>query len=256
MANVSLHAAPERILAHPVLEHADDRLALAVGDAVEGVGDVVVALDGLADFPRGDQSVAAHGAQTRVLLVDHGVPLRLPVAQDLGIHPGGERLVEPDVVPPRGGHQVAEPLMGHLVRYYRCVFALAADAVLRWVAQHDTLHAGNQSGILHRAAKKRDREDVQLFVRIGHAEIIFKFGEQRPGHLRRVLGLRGFAFGRDHAQRRVVLSRFSGVHEFERSHAQRHQVTGQRLGFGEHHFLAAVRLIGFRLRGRIGDRGI
>ncbi len=153
LAEVSLDAALERILAHPVLEHADHRLAFAVGDTVESVGDVVVAFDGLADLPRGYQSVAAHRAHAYVLLVDHGVPLRLPMANDFGIHPGGERFVEPDVVPPGSGHQVTKPLMRHLVRNDQCVFALAVDAILRRVAQHKALHAGNQPGILHRAAK-------------------------------------------------------------------------------------------------------
>ncbi len=44
--------------AHPVLEHADDARALLVGDAVEGVADVVVALDLLADLARRDEAVA------------------------------------------------------------------------------------------------------------------------------------------------------------------------------------------------------
>jgi hypothetical protein len=34
----------------------------------------------------------------------------------LVLHPRGECLVEPDVIPPRGGDEVSEPLMCDLVR--------------------------------------------------------------------------------------------------------------------------------------------
>ena len=31
-------------------------------------------------------------------------------------HPGSEPFVEPEIVPPRHGHEIAEPLVGDLVR--------------------------------------------------------------------------------------------------------------------------------------------
>ncbi len=44
------------------------------------------------------------------------VPLGMPLGDGLVLHPGGEALVEPEVVPPLHGDHVAEPLVGHLVR--------------------------------------------------------------------------------------------------------------------------------------------
>ena len=42
-------------------------------------------------------------------------PARVELVADARLHPRGEALVEPQVVPPVHGHQVAEPLVGELV---------------------------------------------------------------------------------------------------------------------------------------------
>ena len=54
-------------------------------------------------------------ALARLEVVPHA-PRGLPVVDDLVGHPRGERLVQPEVVPPRHRHQVAEPLVRELVR--------------------------------------------------------------------------------------------------------------------------------------------
>jgi len=43
-------------------------------------------------------------------------PLRMEVIDGLVLHPGGETLVEPQIIPPRHGDEITEPLVCHLVR--------------------------------------------------------------------------------------------------------------------------------------------
>src|SRR5471032_1442162 len=44
-----------------------------------------------------------------------GVPLRMQCVGGVCLHPPGEALVEPEIVPPCHRDEVSEPLMGHLV---------------------------------------------------------------------------------------------------------------------------------------------
>ena len=60
---VRLHAPAEGLRAHPMLEHADDGGALVVGDAVEGVLNIALGFDGLADAARRGQAVFLRGGQ-------------------------------------------------------------------------------------------------------------------------------------------------------------------------------------------------
>ena len=114
------------VLAHPGQEvlpaHVGDQLlehggALGVGDPVE------VDLDGL---DVGDVGGDRVGGRQLVLPVRPGLPglgergPRVRPAGGLGLRdragPGGERLVQPQVVPPAHGDQVAEPHVRHLVQ--------------------------------------------------------------------------------------------------------------------------------------------
>src|SRR6185369_15842772 len=115
LLHVELYAVAEFVGANPGFEHADDGRAFFVGDGVEGVRDIVVGGDGLADLASVDQAVGSHGAEALIHLRGIDVPFGLPLADDLAFHPGGESFVEPDVVPPGGGHQVAKPLVRHFV---------------------------------------------------------------------------------------------------------------------------------------------
>ena len=63
-------------------------------------------------------------------LVD--VPLGMHGGDRLVLHPGGEAFVEPDVVPPLHGDQIAEPLVGHFMRDDERDFVLGADRMLFW----------------------------------------------------------------------------------------------------------------------------
>ena len=111
-----------------VVLHGEQHVAgLAVGDAVEHLVDLVGSVGLGADGAGGGLRVEVEGV---VLVGGHGlvdVPLRVHGGHGLVLHPGGEALVEPDVVPPLHGHQVAEPLVGHLVGDDEGDFLLCAD---------------------------------------------------------------------------------------------------------------------------------
>ena len=98
----------------------------------------------------------------------------------LGLHPAGKALVEPEVVPPGHGDEVAEPLVRHLVGDD------AEDAAPRASAE---LVAGSNSRRLSKnvmppqfsiappkAAGHRDQ--VELGQRIFHAEIVVEIAQQ------------------------------------------------------------------------------
>ena len=163
----------EFLLAHPAFEHADDAGALLVGDAVEGVGDIVLGHDGLADFARGHQAVLAHGAELAVEVAEARVPLGLPVGEDLGRGPGGEGLVEPGVVPPGEGHQIAEPLVGQLVGGYPGIGALALFGIDGGVGENQVLGVGDHAGVFHgaEAEGEGDGDVVALLEGEGNAEV-------------------------------------------------------------------------------------
>ena len=97
---------------------------LAVGDAVEHLLDLFAGVGLGADGARGRLCIQVERAvePRGFVLVD--VPLRMHRRHRLGFHPGGKAFVEPEIVPPLHGHQVAEPLVRHLVRDDRGHFLL------------------------------------------------------------------------------------------------------------------------------------
>ena len=237
----------EFLLAHPAFEHADDAGALLVSDAVEGVGDIVLGDDGLADFARGDQAVFAHGAELAAEVGEARVPFGLPFGEDLGRGPGGEGLVEPGVVPPGEGHQIAEPLMGELVGGHSGVGALALFGIDGGVGEDQVLGVGDHAGIFHgaEAEGEGDGDVVALLEGEGNAEVGLQAIDDGGGDFGGVFGLVGFAFGGDDAHRDVVLSGLAGVHEIEGADRDGDQIAGERTGGREDHLLHAVGLGGF-----------
>ena len=134
VVEVGPHRLLERVLADPGLRHAQQRGALAVGDAVkigEGLGGV---FDRQLDGMGGDQFIGGIGrslcAQIEVLpdVVELAVPGQCQVA-----HIRGEALLQPQAVPPPHGHKVAEPHVRHFVGNHRgeaLALGLAAGAAL------------------------------------------------------------------------------------------------------------------------------
>lgn len=100
------------VVTNNLLEHAHHAAALTVGDGVEDLVYFLCARDGHGDGMGCIQPVELHGAQHHVrhewLQV---VLLGVQVVGGQGFSEGGETFVQPDVVPPLHGDQVAEPLV-------------------------------------------------------------------------------------------------------------------------------------------------
>ena len=117
LVEVGADAATKRLLAQPRLEHAQEAAALLVGDAVERALGLALGGDRLVDRMGAGAGVEVHRPLTAFVGLERDPPLGMEALARLGRHPLGERLVEPEVVPPGHGHQVAEPLVRDLVRH-------------------------------------------------------------------------------------------------------------------------------------------
>ena len=164
--------------------------ALGVGDHVE------VQLDGVEVDDVGGHRV---GGGQLVLPVGRGLraarergPGQLRVVGLLAHReagrPRGERLLQPQVVPPPHGHQVAEPHVGQLVQdrvpavVQRRGRDLAAEQVL--------VPQGHAAHVLHRAAVVLGHEDlVVLAERVGDPEVLLEHLEPAAGDGQDLLGV-------------------------------------------------------------------
>src|SRR6185312_6595945 len=106
------------------------------------------------------------------ITVQPALPLRMKLLRRLGRHPGRKALVEPQIVPPRHGDEVAEPLMRHLMGDDGKDAATRAVRIDRWIEQQPALEESDTAPVLHRAAKAAGhRDQVELGQRISDAEI-------------------------------------------------------------------------------------
>ena len=248
---VIAHAALEGLGAEVALEHVEDAGALLVRDAIERSEDVVLGDDRLTDLARADQAVALERGVAAGELALVLVPRRIEARDDLPAHPAREALVEPDVVPVRHRHQVAEPLVRELVRRDRDP---AQPALVRGLAvhQHQGLGVSDEAGVLHRAKPdgERDREHVHLVVRVRRGEVVLEQIDDPGRRLGRVRRVGGAVSERDDADRRAALG-LAGVDDLERPDAERDQVRRQRPGLRK---LDAL-LVALE-RGLAGDRRV
>ena len=107
--------------------------------------------------------------------VGHGlvdVPLRVHGGDGLVLHPGGKAFVEPDVVPPLHGDQVAEPLVRHLVGDDQGHFFLGVDGGCFGIDEQGGFAIGDGAEVLHCAGLEVGQGDeVELLERVGDAEV-------------------------------------------------------------------------------------
>src|SRR5215469_13890321 len=82
------------------------------------------------------------------------VPLRFPGLDWLALHPGSEALVEPDVVPPFHGDEIAEPLMSHLMCDDAGDRLFQIDGALLLINQQNHFAEGDAAGILHGSGRE------------------------------------------------------------------------------------------------------
>ena len=102
-------------LADVVLQHGENAATLPIGDAIECAVDLVIIIDGFAYLARGSQRVVDHGAECALQRFPVEMAFRPVGMRRLVFHPGGKGFIEPDVVPPGGCHQIAEPHVRHLM---------------------------------------------------------------------------------------------------------------------------------------------
>ena len=165
----------EALLAEVALDHPEHRPALLVRDEVERLARRVHVADLGVDRVRGAQRVEVHRRRLALVEVEPDAPGGVPLVDDLVGHPGGERLVEPQIVPPRHRHPVPEPLVRELVRHdLRDALLLGERGGLR-VEQERDLPVGDEPGVLHRARLELGEPDlIDLAERIGHTEVVLE----------------------------------------------------------------------------------
>ncbi|GJC83687.1 hypothetical protein ColLi_06525 [Colletotrichum liriopes] len=158
------HALEEGVDAEVVGEHADRRAALEVADVVEDLVDVEGVLDGHVDGVAGADAVQLEGHLHALIdeLRPH-LPLRVEVVGRVPSDPGGEALVEPELVPPVHGDEVAEPLVSQLVGD-DVGDAVAVPRLGRLLVEEDGGGAvGDETPVLHGAVGELvDSEQVGL----------------------------------------------------------------------------------------------
>ena len=238
---------------HQLLEH---RGALGVGDAVEVDLDRLQVRDVGGDRVRGRHLVLPV-CPGLLHAGERGPRGGVVGAADLGEHagPGRERLVQPQVVPPAHGDQVAEPHVRHLVQHRLAAALVEVAGDLR--PEDEVLQERHAAGVLHRSGVELGHEAlVVLAERVRHAERLVVEGESLLGLAEQplgvqVLGQRGAAV---QAQRDRVLAVLAGelVAPLRvRPGDQRDQVGRHRLGGAEGVRAAAVGV--GDLGGGVGD---
>ena len=113
-------------------------------------------------------------------------PGRLCLGENAG--PRRERLVEPKVVPPPHGHQVAEPHVRHLVQ--DGLGPTLVRSIRDPAAEHVVLVVGDAGRVLHRTGVEvRHEELVVLGERVGEAEDIFEEAESTASDVEQLVGI-------------------------------------------------------------------
>jgi hypothetical protein len=124
-------------------------------------------------------------------------------------HPGGEPFVEPEVVPPCHGHEIAEPHMRHLMgQHFINILLRFSRGILRIEEKH-RFEIGDSTPVLHRAAEPAGQSNlIQLRQWIRHAEIIVVVLQNLGRSFERIPTKFRFAFCCNHTDLRRAGSRF------------------------------------------------
>lgn len=173
LLQIAAHAVAKDGLAEPLLDHAEHGLAFFVGDLVEGVARLALGFHRLLDRVRGRPRVQPHGSLAACHRAQPRLPFGMPPRHLLRAHPAREALVQPQVIPPRHGHEIAKPLVRDLVRH-DAVDALALrQAARRRVEKQRAFPIDDRAPVLHAArAGIGQRDLVELGQRIFRAEVV------------------------------------------------------------------------------------
>ena len=158
---------PEAVLAQELLQHAQHGSALLVRENVEHAVRVVRGHHRILDRPCAVESVDVEGGGAFQAEVRPAVPGGTERVDGGDLHEGGERLVQPDAVPPLHRDEVAEPHVGELVGDDLCHHGLLMLGRRGRVEEKQCLPEGDAAQVLHRAGREvRQGHEVELVARV------------------------------------------------------------------------------------------
>src|SRR6266851_2139422 len=153
----------EIVFPNVALYHSQYARALSVAYLVEQFLDFIWVLDLGLDWVSGFQAISPQGTAMLYARTKSGGfssdkvvpnrPLWISVVDCLLSHEGGEALVEPDVIPPFHGHQVAKPHVSNLMRYDSRNSFLDLDTGIL-VHMQEYLSIRNRPPVLHRSVSE------------------------------------------------------------------------------------------------------
>ena len=202
---MSLHVAPdavaEGVRPEVRLQHAQDRLALVVGDrGIEGVGRLQLVGHVLLDRLGVGLRVGAHRAFLGAVFLFPPLPARVAQRGLFCRHPRGKAFVQPEIIPPAHGHEVAVPLMRHFVGLRGIDLLFLGQGAGGWQHQQ-LLHVRDRTPVFHgarEAAGNRDR--VELGERKGVSKVVVVVREDLRGIGERVAAVFLLTAHRPHAK--------------------------------------------------------
>ena len=178
----------------------------------------------------------------------------MEVVSRLGLHPRGEAFVQPELIPPRHGHQVAEPLVGHLVGDGgEHLLAVGLGGQL-WIDQQGVVEVENRPPVLHgreELAVPGPGHQIELGQRVRRVEVAVVEVEQLHRGVQGVLAARGVAPPRDHADLGLADHLVDALEVAER---EEQQVGAHLRAVGELHRALAVGLRPLARDRHVGDR--
>ena len=234
VGHVLADAGAELVLAEVLLEHPHDGGALLVGEDVEHPLGVGRRHHRVLDRARGLQRVGVERGGAGQPEAHPALPRRAERVGDLELHERGERLVEPDAVPPLHRDEVAEPHVGQLVGDdVDDVLQLALRGVLR-IGEQERLPERDAAQVLHGAEREvGDRDQVHRVAGVGDVEVVGEVAQRELGDLEPEGGEVQLPGRAEEPQRRA--GHVDRLGDLERPDDERHQVGGQRHRLGEPH---------------------
>ena len=250
---VAVESLLEGLLAQEGLQHPESGAALAVADGVEELPDLRGILHPGLNWVGVSEPVQAETG-IGVLEDELGphIPLRVLVVDGLVAHPGGEALVEPQVVPPLHCHQVSEPHVRHLVGHHLHDSLPGRRRGVLGVVEQGGLTIGDCAPVLHCARREvRDGYVVQLLQGIRDAEVAVEVVQQSDGVLHCEAPLLLLAPRSPDPHQRPVGGPL--LHGGEVAHDERQQVRGHLGRLGEAHNLGVSFRRNLAHNQRVGD---
>jgi hypothetical protein len=149
-SQVRRHSGSKLFPTQKVHHHSYDGSAFRVRNVVENLADLVRMTDRDRDRMRRAQTVETkHGLHFAQLQIVHDLPLRVERLERLVRHVRSEAFVEPQIVPPAHRDQIAEPLMGQLVRHHRTDGVQVQRSTYLRLVQQQRFPVRDQTPVFH-----------------------------------------------------------------------------------------------------------